>query len=66
VTIDLQGHTITGAGTGVGITVPANSSLSNIELRNGIVRSFDSGIVLRRVKGLVWNGCACLVMLGAE
>lgn len=51
VTIDLQGHTITGAGTGAGITVPANSSLSNIELRNGTVRAFRYGIALSGVSG---------------
>lgn len=50
VTLDLQGHTITGDGSGLGITVPGNSSLSNIQIRNGTVRSFERGIYLLEVK----------------
>ena len=52
VTIDLQGHSITGDGatTGTGIAVPRNSSLSNIEVRNGTVSSFVVGINLEGAK----------------
>lgn len=53
VTIDLQGHTITGNGsqTSTGIAVSPNSSLSNIEARNGTVTSFRIGINLSRTRG---------------
>jgi hypothetical protein len=48
VTIDLQGHNITGDGvtTGTGIAVPRNASVTNIEVRNGTVASFVVGINL--------------------
>lgn len=46
VSIDMQGHTITGTGIGTGISADENPPLSNIEIRNGTVRSFRSGISL--------------------
>ena len=53
VTIDLQGHTISGDGSSSnsGIAVPQNSSLSNIEVRNGTVMSFGTGIDLSGTRG---------------
>ena len=51
VTLDLQGHTITGDGSGSGITVSGNTSLSNIEVRNGTVKSFETGVYMLEVKG---------------
>lgn len=52
VTIDLQGHSITGDGAtaGAGIAVPRNASVSNIEVRNGTVASFVVGINLEGAK----------------
>jgi hypothetical protein len=50
VTIDLAGYTITGNGTGNGITTGLcggiNNSCQNITVRNGTVTNFEAGIVL--------------------
>lgn len=48
VTIDLQGHSITGDGTtpSAGIKVPRRAGVFNIEVRNGTVASFGDGINL--------------------
>lgn len=52
VTIDLQGHTISGDGLrGNRGIVSSGASLSNIEIRNGTVTSFQDGINLHRVRG---------------
>lgn len=52
VTIDLQGHSITGDGTttSAGIKVPRSAGVSNIEVRNGTVVSFGVGIQLEGAK----------------
>src|SRR5688572_9108835 len=52
VTIDLQGHSITGDGptAGIGIAVPRNANVSNIEVRNGTVTSFVVGMNLEGAK----------------
>jgi len=41
ITIDVNGHTISGAGTGVGITVRSHQG---VRIRGGLVRGFASGI----------------------
>jgi Right handed beta helix region len=49
VTVDLAGHTLTGQGIGVGISVRGAETafLSNVTIRNGSIRSFDQGIRVR-------------------
>lgn len=51
VTIDLQGHTLRGNGVGKGIDVNTLPLPSNIEVRNGTVTSFRSGIFLSVANG---------------
>lgn len=52
VTIDLQGHRLTGDGTATsaGIRVSRGAGLSNIEVRNGTVVSFGVGVQLEGAK----------------
>ena len=48
VTIDLMGYTISGGGTGYGIYM---SSRSNVEIRNGTVQGFHTGIYESSIDG---------------
>lgn len=53
VTIDLQGHTLKGNGTGEGATTGDNTPRSGIEIRNGVVTNFSDGLRLPFVQGAV-------------
>jgi parallel beta-helix repeat protein len=70
VTLDLMGFCITGNWEGAGITV--SSDQSNVEIRNGSIKSFDKGIYAAtpsgtgiRVIGVRINGTYSAINLGA-
>lgn len=44
VTIDLQGHVMTGNGGGSGVSTPSASLARNIVVRNGTISGFNSGV----------------------
>ena len=44
VTIDLQGHTITGSGVGIGVGSRGDFGHQHIIIANGTIRKFDNGI----------------------
>jgi nitrous oxidase accessory protein NosD len=49
VTLDLAGHTVSGAGTGVGVAIadePAGAPVSDVTVRNGRIRGFDTGVLV--------------------
>jgi hypothetical protein len=52
VTLDLGGHTITGTGTGVGLTV---ANQSNVTVRNGTIADFQTGSAPPDQSGVVAN-----------
>ena len=46
VAVDLNGHTVsgTGAGTGILVAAPEGEAIGNVEITNGAVRGFDTGV----------------------
>ncbi|MFH0341475.1 MAG: hypothetical protein ACHBNF_04955 [Chromatiales bacterium] len=56
VSINLQGHTLTGNGTGAGVTAGDDTLRSGIAIRNGVVTNFSDGIDLAFVQGAVVEG----------
>jgi hypothetical protein len=55
VNLDLGGFTLTGDGTGTGVLVPGVLDLEGIDLRNGNVTNFDTGINLSALLTSVRN-----------
>ncbi len=53
VSIDLQGHRLRGNGTGIGVQIEGPTERRGIEIRNGAVTNFNTGINLVFVKGAV-------------
>lgn len=53
ISIDLQGHTLRGNGTGEGVTAGEQGSRRNIEVTNGVITGFQDGVRLPRVQGAV-------------
>ena len=53
ITIDLNGHTLTGSGIGIGITVRARQ---NVTIRGGTIRSFVTGIFVANSSGVLIKG----------
>ncbi|HEV8031205.1 MAG TPA: right-handed parallel beta-helix repeat-containing protein [Stellaceae bacterium] len=47
VAVDLRGHTITGAGVGIGVGYTGDIGYSNILIANGTIRKFYNGIATR-------------------
>jgi hypothetical protein len=54
VTIDLDGYTISGDGTGIGIT-DGGAGRKNIAIRNGVITNFEAGV------GLSFLSSGCVV-----
>src|SRR5215217_4883306 len=55
VTLDLGGHTITGSGAllGAGVTIRADLTLTDVTIRRGTIRGFDSAVLVENGAGVV-------------